>query len=492
MNMKKKKYGRESKTRKFIIPRERERALAPVYWNSVLQTSPLVKKHYGRTLSVEYNFFANGRANAIMLEREWNEIGEYISQRLIDDKEYFENIKEKTKNAKRKIFYFLHRAREKKLSSLSFKDLIALAEKIYILFIEYDAASVFAWLVAGEALKRKIGLSLGIYGEDFDTISMPRQRTFTTRMERDVVEAALKKSGLVGGVSRTLAKKYHWISFGYDGPTILDETHFTRRIEEQRKNIRDTETKRDRMIGWDRELRRNSEEILKKIKLSKDGERLINILRCTATWTDERKMLEYQLFFHYHQILSEFEKRYDISNAQLKYLFTDELAGLDSRSQELKKIAERRMMQEFMIISKNGRTRVATSAEQKRIKEAIGRQFQESIIHGTVACRGPEIKYTARVRVLRSLREFSRVEPGEILVTTMTTPEYVPVMDRVLGFITDEGGITCHAAIVAREMNKICIIGTKIATKVLKDGDLVEVDAEKGVVKIIKKRKMVE
>ncbi len=62
-------------------------------------------------------------------------------------------------------------------------------------------------------------------------------------------------------------------------------------------------------------------------------------------------------------------------------------------------------------------------------------------------------------------------------------------MKKAIGFITDEGGITCHAAIVAREMNKHCIIGTKIVTKVLKDGDLVEVDADKGVVKIFKKAK---
>ena len=53
--------------------------------------------------------------------------------------------------------------------------------------------------------------------------------------------------------------------------------------------------------------------------------------------------------------------------------------------------------------------------------------------------------------------------------------------------VTNQGGITSHAAIVSRELNIPCIIGTKIATKVLRDGDLVEVDANKGVVKIIKK-----
>ncbi len=59
-------------------------------------------------------------------------------------------------------------------------------------------------------------------------------------------------------------------------------------------------------------------------------------------------------------------------------------------------------------------------------------------------------------------------------------------LKRAAAFVTDEGGITCHAAIVAREMKKTCIIGTKIATKVLKDGDLVEVDAKKGIVRKLK------
>jgi len=59
-------------------------------------------------------------------------------------------------------------------------------------------------------------------------------------------------------------------------------------------------------------------------------------------------------------------------------------------------------------------------------------------------------------------------------------------MKKAAAFVTDEGGITCHAAIVARELKKPCIIGTKIATQALKDGDEVEVDADKGAVKLLK------
>ena len=82
---------------------------------------------------------------------------------------------------------------------------------------------------------------------------------------------------------------------------------------------------------------------------------------------------------------------------------------------------------------------------------------------------------------------FGKLKQGDILVATMTTPDFFPIMKKAAGFITDEGGITCHASIVAREMKKPCIVGTKIATKVLKDGDLVEVDADKGVVKSLKR-----
>ncbi len=69
----------------------------------------------------------------------------------------------------------------------------------------------------------------------------------------------------------------------------------------------------------------------------------------------------------------------------------------------------------------------------------------------------------------------------------MTRPDYLPAMKKASAFVTDEGGITCHAAIVAREMKKPCIVGTKIATKILKDGDEVEVDANAGMIRVLKR-----
>lgn len=92
-------------------------------------------------------------------------------------------------------------------------------------------------------------------------------------------------------------------------------------------------------------------------------------------------------------------------------------------------------------------------------------------------------------RVILGKNDFYKFKDDDIIVTVMTSVEFVPLMERASAFVTNEGGITSHASIVSRELNKPCIIGTKIATQVLKDGDLVEVDANKGIVKIIKRSK---
>jgi len=95
-------------------------------------------------------------------------------------------------------------------------------------------------------------------------------------------------------------------------------------------------------------------------------------------------------------------------------------------------------------------------------------------------------KHQGKVKIVLSSKEIDKVKKGNVLVSIMTNPYYVPAMIRAGAIVTDEGGILCHAAIVSREFGKPCIVGTKIATQVLKDGDLVEVDASRGLVKRIK------
>lgn len=94
-------------------------------------------------------------------------------------------------------------------------------------------------------------------------------------------------------------------------------------------------------------------------------------------------------------------------------------------------------------------------------------------------------KVRGAVRVILGSGNFRKMKKGEILVTNETDATFLPVMKLAKAIVTDEGGILCHAAIVARELKKPCIVGTKIATRALKTGDLVEVDADRGVIKIL-------
>jgi phosphoenolpyruvate synthase/pyruvate phosphate dikinase len=91
-----------------------------------------------------------------------------------------------------------------------------------------------------------------------------------------------------------------------------------------------------------------------------------------------------------------------------------------------------------------------------------------------------------KVSVILSNNDFKKFKEGGILVTSATRPDFVPLMKKAIATVTDEGGILSHAAIISRELGKPCIVGTAKATRVLKDGDLVEVDADRGVVKILK------
>ena len=104
-------------------------------------------------------------------------------------------------------------------------------------------------------------------------------------------------------------------------------------------------------------------------------------------------------------------------------------------------------------------------------------------LSGTAAYAG---KVKGRVKIINLPEEMGKMEKGNIMVSHTTFPSLVPAMKKAAAIVTDDGGITCHAAIVARELKTPCVVGTKIATQVLHDGDLVEVDADKGMVKIIK------
>jgi len=119
------------------------------------------------------------------------------------------------------------------------------------------------------------------------------------------------------------------------------------------------------------------------------------------------------------------------------------------------------------------------------IKDAESEQTHSNELRGSIAFKG-KVKGKVRIILTNDLRKV-KFGTGDILVAISTNPTLVPILKKASAIVTDEGGIMSHAAIISRELKIPCIVGTGNATKVLKDGDIVEVNANNGVIKILKK-----
>lgn len=179
------------------------------------------------------------------------------------------------------------------------------------------------------------------------------------------------------------------------------------------------------------------------------------------------------------KVIKDLELKEKLSSGTLKYLTSFEIEQYFESGKLPEDIEQRK---DFILI-KHTTGVVEKYFDKEYLKkfnlvEDIDEDIKE--IEGQIAFQG---KVRGGVKILRKVEDIKNFKDGEIIVASMTEPRYLPAMKKAAGFVTDEGGITCHAAIIAREIKKPCIIGTKIATRVLKDGDKVEVDADKGIVK---------
>ncbi|MBU5689766.1 MAG: phosphoenolpyruvate synthase [Candidatus Aenigmatarchaeota archaeon] len=163
-----------------------------------------------------------------------------------------------------------------------------------------------------------------------------------------------------------------------------------------------------------------------------------------------------------------------------RVLSNDELRQLYKLALKLEKHYKKPQDFEW-VVEKNKaylvQTRPITVIYEKQGETKIVKE--KPLLQGLAA--SPGIAYGV-VKIIKSPKELNKIKQGDILVTKMTNPDYVPGMKRAAGIITDEGGSTSHAAIVSRELGVVCVVGTKDATKKLKDGDTVTIDGYNGLI----------
>lgn len=224
------------------------------------------------------------------------------------------------------------------------------------------------------------------------------------------------------------------------------------------------------------------EKLVKDLKLTKREKELFDVYAEFAVTKAYRR--DAQIYWAYKMdfVFSELSKRLGISFMESRFMFPREIAGALRRGvgKKLKKeIAARTKY--CVYYAEKGINKIYYGAEARKLEAATFRESAEvSELAGQSACLG---KACGTVKIVNTVSDMKKMKLGEILVSIATNPDIVPAMKKAAAIVTEQGGITSHAAIVSRELGIPCVIGTKIATKVFKDGDLVEVDANKGIVK---------
>ncbi|MHB8871284.1 MAG: PEP-utilizing enzyme [Candidatus Doudnabacteria bacterium] len=277
--------------------------------------------------------------------------------------------------------------------------------------------------------------------------------------------------------------KYAWLNYGYQGPvgTEKDFTESLERIFNNRESVVKQLEEHKKYFGV---LSKRQNLNIKKLKLNKNEKKLFSVAKDFVYLKGYRVEARHNFSYTSDLLFNELTKRFKLHPKIFRFCTRKEITRV-IRGKTVDKKAILKRIKHTIESVENKKRVFYTPKEAKRLLSRVVQkeQFLESTsLKGQTAFPG---LVRGKVKIVHSTKDLSKVQHGDILIAITTNPDFMSAMHRALAFVTDVGGITSHAAIVAREMKKPCVIGTKFATKILKDNDIVEVDANKGIVNII-------
>ncbi|MFH1308252.1 MAG: PEP-utilizing enzyme [archaeon] len=283
-------------------------------------------------------------------------------------------------------------------------------------------------------------------------------------------------------------REFFWVQNNYLDRTILQVTDFLNILRDSIKEstIEQARQELDKITNFDA-LKKEQEELIKELKIPEKVVKELEYIK-NITWIkDDRKRVILIYLHNIHGFIEEFARRTGINEKLIGYAKTEEIPLILQNSMPISTLQQRRNGCSF-ISQKPNKFSILVGNEFLEFKKLVSKNIETKTVYeieGNVACRGSEPIIRGKVKVILNPNK-ETISEDEILVTSMTRPDFVPLMRKARAVITDEGGITCHAAIVSREMNKPCIIGTKNATKVLQSGQEIEIRMHHGLIKVIK------
>lgn len=228
------------------------------------------------------------------------------------------------------------------------------------------------------------------------------------------------------------------------------------------------------------------ETIKKELKFSKKDLDYLLMAKRFVYIKDARDDFRRESVFYASNLYKELARRMGIEPEEVSYLQEEEIIEFLSGKNSIdKKIIYERKKGFILYLDYKKRLVCLQGDLLQKVLTMFGLSTQKEEgkeLTGSVASQG---MVKGKVVIVKGIKDLNKVNPGDILVAVTTHPDYVAAMRRAVAIVTDEGGITSHAAIVAREFGIPCIVGTQHATAMFADGDIIEVDAMKGMVRRI-------
>lgn len=472
--------------------------------------SDRIKNIIGATIDIAEKLSNNSVVYLYKL-KSWQNAHDKLVRRIKDDSKFLKNIFSEIDKKGKKLVSYAKKISKENFRTLSNRKLNDYYQKYCELNYEvYDLGLLLPLLDFQETtfMSDEVNnfLSSRKASSSFSLLTTPIQDTFNKKQEISLLKimveikknkrltdnfkklnAAELSTSLISNYKniwqkiKAHTKRYAWVYYVYEGPAA-DEGYF---IDILRDYVRRQVNPRQELLKHKKErikLKKSQQKILTDLKPDSYHRSIINLAREAVFSKIYRRDLQTSSYYYMSFVLQEIARRLNLSLKQVRMMLPEEveLALINNR---LDVNELNRRMKLAIVVSFGRKLKILTG--QKAIKfsrnikiEKVKRNIKE--IKGSTAQPG---KAKGVAKLINSPDDMKKMNNGDILISASTNPNLMPAIRQAAAIVTDEGGLTCHAAIVSREFKIPCVVGTNFVTQIIKDGDKVEVDATKGIVK---------
>ncbi|MEK7463623.1 MAG: PEP-utilizing enzyme [Patescibacteria group bacterium] len=509
----------------YIIPRVGYHL--PFVWSSwglsyvqkIFFGKQIIKEHFNHMVGVDL-------LGAYFRKNELRELIETAIKKVFDDPDFIENNHREAYRFNDDYFKYAQKVLNFDLTKKSDKELAEIVTLMIDGLAHAQAHAVITtWFVDsdGQDLTNKLLAIIDEYvkkgnqdvkvSEVFSLLTTPSKTSLLIREEiesLEILQIILKNSSAEEAI-KNLAnsdaipanidvhlsqkinehlKKWCWTPFAYLGPSYKIGDYLKLWHDQILNNI-NPEAEIAERIEKPKLIESKRAALKASLDLTENQARIFDITADIIFLKNYRKDVSFHGYYVLNKVFQEIGKRKFLSINQLQVMSHIEIIEMLNSGKSANLMTINKRKSDTIILIRDGKSQILSGIDASSFirkeesyieKDTIDVSAKE--FKGVCACSGHA---KGPIKIINTPEEMGKMDEGDIMLSHTTFPSLVPAMKKAAAIITEDGGVTCHAAIVARELNTPCVTGIKLLTSILKDGDMVEVDANSGIVKILNK-----